>query len=903
MIETTASPDVEDKNTSKYYYTIRYAILGAVFGLMFPIVATLIVLFETGTPISLSAVAAAHYFEPLLWIIDTAPVFLGFFAAMAGRREDRLQKSRRQLKEHVSSLEERVTSTSRDLDRAVEVGHTVTHVSDLEEMLAQAVELIRSSFELYYVQVYLLDDGSHQLTLGAGTGDVGRALVGQNHKLPLSLGSIVGSAAVEKQTIVVPNTATSEVHQPNPYLPDTCSEMAMPLLIGEQVVGVIDLQSDEPGKLTAEKLPVLEAVAGQLAIAIQNARLVAEATRARADIEVQVRRIAQSGWQDFLNAVERNEHIGYAYESGNIVPIEDALSIQTDSDALTIPILVTGAPIGSIQIQGRKNQPWSRDEKEIASAVAEQIARQVESMRLLAEADYYRTEAEEASRRLTREGWEEYLTEHEPQEGGFVYDLNRVNPLTAEPNGDKSAGTTLAQALMVRGEAVGRLEVTQAQDMDDGATELVAAVAEQLSAHLESLRLSEQTERALANTERQAQRLAVLNELSQALAGAATIEDVYKITALKLNQIIPSNRISIAIVSSGGDSFEILALHGEKGATKVGDVKLTEGSALAKAVTQQRVVTVNQSGEGGLPGIESFMVAPLTAGGQTFGTLNIGQNKPDAFDDRDRGLLLQVASLLASTLESQRLFDETVHRADELAVISQTAQARASELAILNEMGQALTSLTDVESIMNTVHNHTARLMDANSFYIALFDAERNEVDFRFFGDKEEIDESMLQRRAGNGITEYVIRTQEPLLISDNMAKRIKELGIELHGKTAMSWLGVPMMTGDRVAGVMAVQNFRRESAYDDHHRDLLSTVANQAAIAIDNARLFEQAQSRARHEQLLREISARVRSSVDVDSVMRTAAQEVGRALGRQTFVYLGDSDDGHPVEAVEEK
>lgn len=902
MNETATRPSAGVDNKSKYYYTIRYAIFGVTFGLLFPTAGTFIVLLENGIPISLSTAFAIHYFEPLLWIIDTAPLFLGLCAALVGRREDRLQETKRQLEDLVGSLEKRITVRERDLDRAVEVGHTMTQVSNLDEMLAQAVELIRSSFELYYAQVFLLDSGGRNLVLRAGTGNIGRALVNQNQRLSIGFGSIVGTAALEKQTLVVANTATSKEYQPNPYLPDTSSEIAMPLLLGDQLVGVLDLHSDETGKLTAQNLPALEAVAGQLAIAVQNAHLVAEATAARAEIENRARRITRRRWQDFLNAVERSEYIGFSFEANNIKSLDQPLSDYIGNNTVSAPILVTGETVGSLQVDGDKNRNWSRDERELVTAVAEQVAIQVESLRLLAEADYYRAEAEEATRRLTREVWEEYLFKQQPYRGGYSYDQSRVDPLIAQPNGDIPDEAMLAHPLTVRGETIGRLEVAEVKDLDEEATELVAAVAQQLSSHLEKLRLAEQTERALAETEEQAKRLVVLNELSQALASAATLDDIYKITAIKTDQIIPTTRISIAVLSSNKERFKVFALHGEKGVTKVGDVPSTKGSILTMAVEEKRVVSKKQSGDRGLPGIESFMVAPLTAGGQTFGTLNVGHSKPNAFDNRDERLLLQVASLLAATLESQRLLSETVHRAEELAVISQTAQSRADEMAILNEMGQALTSLTDMPSIMNTVYYHTSRLMDSSSFFMALYDAERDEVEINIFGEGEEIDSKSLRRRTGNGITEFVIRARKPLLIQDDMAAKVEELGIELQGGRAKSWLGVPMTTGDQVIGIVAVQSFDRTFAFDDHHKDLLSAVANQAAIAIENVHLFEQAQARAQRERILREITARVRSSADVDSVMRTAAQEVGRALGRQTFVYLGEDDDELPATPLEE-
>jgi GAF domain-containing protein len=289
------------------------------------------------------------------------------------------------------------------------------------------------------------------------------------------------------------------------------------------------------------------------------------------------------------------------------------------------------------------------------------------------------------------------------------------------------------------------------------------------------------------------------------------------------------------------------------------------------------------------------------AGGRTFGTLNVGNSSPNAFDQQDEGLLLQVASLVATTFESRRLFLETQERAEELAVISQLAQSRADELAILNQMGQELTSLADIKSLLSSVHHHVSRLMEVENYYLAIYDESLDMVDIHMFGEGEEIDPASLKRKGGQGITEYVIRTNQSLLFEDNVAERVAELGVELYGRVAESWVGVPMTSGNQVIGMMAVQNFTKPGIYGEHERELLTAVANQTAIAIENSNLFEQEQARARREQILREITARVRGSTDVDTVMRTAAQEVGRALGRQTFVYLSDGEEENPNESNE--
>ncbi len=130
-------------------------------------------------------------------------------------------------------------------------------------------------------------------------------------------------------------------------------------------------------------------------------------------------------------------------------------------------------------------------------------------------------------------------------------------------------------------------------------------------------------------------------------------------------------------------------------------------------------------------------------------------------------------------------------------------------------------------------------------------------------------------------------------------------IDVDFEGPFAKSWLGVPIVSSQNILGAIVVQNLATNEIFSLHHRDLLEAVASQAAIALENARLFEQIQARARRERILRQVTARVRATADVDSILRTAAKEVGRALGRQSFVYLGNGDpesDDKPHDSIEE-
>ena len=196
---------------------------------------------------------------------------------------------------------------------------------ELNEMLKDAAELIREFFDLYYVQVYLVNSSSDRTSyLQSGTGHVGKELMGRSHRLPFNTDSINGRAAIEKNSVVISDTTASATFKPNPLLPNTRSEMAVPLLIGDKVVGVLDMQSEHAGSLSTDILPAFEALAGQLAIAIQNATFLAETEQARAEVEAQARRLTRANWTDYLDAIHKPEETGFVFEQNKITPLTQA---------------------------------------------------------------------------------------------------------------------------------------------------------------------------------------------------------------------------------------------------------------------------------------------------------------------------------------------------------------------------------------------------------------------------------------------------------------------------------------------------------------------------------------------------------------------------------------------------
>lgn len=173
-----------------------------------------------------------------------------------------------------------------------------------------------------------------------------------------------------------------------------------------------------------------------------------------------------------------------------------------------------------------------------------------------------------------------------------------------------------------------------------------------------------------------------------------------------------------------------------------------------------------------------------------------------------------------------------------LAFTGRRLGRRVKELDSLRAVGQTLSASLDVETILQAIYDQVATLMPAQNSYIALYDPETDEVSFPLAVENGERVQ-WRSRRAGNGLTEHVLRTRAPLLICKQVEPAVKALGLDHIGRPAACWLGVPLTAGLEPLGVIAVQSLTEPEAYDASHQEVLATIAAQAAVAIQNARLY----------------------------------------------------------------
>jgi signal transduction histidine kinase len=259
-----------------------------------------------------------------------------------------------------------------------------------------------------------------------------------------------------------------------------------PLVSTGQTIGSMYIEADSEKGWDPEEEQLANTVAQQVSQQIQSLRLLASAEQARAEAEEATRRFMHESWASYMDAIHQHERVGYAYDQASVTPFLDD-SGTDDSHLETVKVM--DEQIGTIALKDDPSRPLTDSDKQLAAAVANQIAQQVENIRLLADASRARAEAEEANRRLTREGWEGYSARRKDDSLSFAYDTVKVSPV-----GDSSLPDKLAHSvpLEVRGEAIGQLAVAGDDKLPQEALDLAAAIAAQTSTHLETLRLAEE---------------------------------------------------------------------------------------------------------------------------------------------------------------------------------------------------------------------------------------------------------------------------------------------------------------------------------------------------------------------------------------------------------------------------
>jgi len=301
-----------------------------------------------------------------------------------------------------SALIQRVENRALQFQTVAQVSRATSSILDLDELIQQVVDVIQERFDLYYVGLFLTEESAEQAAaqdrwaiLRAGTGEAGRQMIAQGHRLKVDDASMVGWAVAHRQARIALDVgdAGEVVRFDNPLLPDTRSEMALPLISRGEVIGALDAQSIRSEAFSDEDVEVLQTMADQVALAIGNARLFQQAQESLEAERRAYGELSREGWQRLL---QTRTDLSFTYDERGLIPATDAIephmrvATQTgaaavavdDERAVALPVKVRDQVIGVIDVHKPEQGAWTKEQIALLETLTEQLGLALESARL-----------------------------------------------------------------------------------------------------------------------------------------------------------------------------------------------------------------------------------------------------------------------------------------------------------------------------------------------------------------------------------------------------------------------------------------------------------------------------------------------------------------------------------------
>lgn len=282
------------------------------------------------------------------------------------------------------------TRHNRDMQIITYIGRETATLYEIDPLMQRSIELICNELGFYHAQIFLVDDARVNAVLVQSRGEAGQQLLAQGHQLAIGSDSIIGMVTSQGTPVVVNNTATdASVHGFNPLLPNTRAEMALPLAIGSEIIGAIDIQSTEADVFRDEYLSTFQLIADQLAVAIYNAQLRNQTNQRIDQINQLNRQLTRQAWTQTENSLGLD--INYTY---NLMDIDTTSQPEQLEGTLAAPITIRGEVIGTLNASPPEGLAFSDGDQAIIRGVAERVALAIENARLFQETQVVLSETE-----------------------------------------------------------------------------------------------------------------------------------------------------------------------------------------------------------------------------------------------------------------------------------------------------------------------------------------------------------------------------------------------------------------------------------------------------------------------------------------------------------------------------
>jgi GAF domain-containing protein/ActR/RegA family two-component response regulator len=739
---------------------------------------------------------------------------------------------------HNARLYTQAQDRSRQLHTAAEVSRAASSILDPNPLIAQTVNLIRERFGLYYVGLFLVDkDGiwtrepGKWAVLRAGTGDAGRIQIEREHKLESGGTSMIGQCISTAQPQISQQIGEEDQHFANPLLPETRSEMALPLISRGQVIGAMTIQSTEAAAFSDEDIAILQTMADQVGNALLNANLF-DQTQARAE-ELAVLNEMSRRLTSTVDIDDMTRNI-YLFTSRLIDTSTFFLALYDHStNQIDYPLAI------------EDNQEITIPSRRKGQGLTEHVINSREPL-------------------LIQEDINGWLGRHGVD----------LIPIGSETE-NQIAESWLGVPMLVGDQARGVIGVQHndpfhynQQDLD-----LLVAIASQGAIAFQNASL-------FAETRQRTEDLAILNEMSRELATLLDINMVFNTVYEYTSRLMDTTNFFIALYESENQEIsnpyeilnnEVVDVSNRVLGSELSDYVIRNRSPLllnGEDILQQELdLGIERVAPGEELPPKSWLGVPMMIGERVLGVISVQSlSTPFLYKERHRDLLGSIASQVAITIQNTYLFEQTEQQLSDLMAIQQTT----TELSAAITLDDVITTL--LENLVTSVQADTVSmffLQGNNLIRMGMFPFPEDEGEL---GQTISLDDYPLTKNAIETRRPMALAADDPRL-HEQTRKAFTTSGISAN-------MTVPLIGPEGALGTLSINRKHPSPLFNEQEINLLDTLANQAAISLQNARLFEQIQQRSEELQLINRVVSQVAASLDLKESLQIIANELGIAI-----------------------
>jgi GAF domain-containing protein len=643
------------------------------------------------------------------------------------------------------------------------------------------------------------------------------------------------------------------------------SAVFVPLVTGDRVAGIISLQDIERENAFGESdVRLLETLASSMSVALENARLFDETQRLLKETEQRAAELAiinsvQAGMASSLDMQAIYDLVGgKVHETFPEAQMVEILTYDRTEDLFRPRFVIEKG-------QRYEIPPWK------PIGFRKHVLATCQPMVINRDAE--RLAAEFGNPLISGERAKSYL---------FV-------PMMS---GTEAAGI------------LGLEHIDREEAFSDADVRLLQTLANSMSVALENARLFDETQRLLKETEQRAAELAIINSVQQGLATELDLQAMYNLVGDKIREIFDAQIVNIRIYHAATDtmSYPYVVQRGER--VSIADTQVNNNGLAGEILRTGKPLLLDHDlvaragalGSVLLPGYpawpKTWLGVPIITGGHVTGILTIENFDVEyAYGESDVSLLSTLASSMGVALENARLF--------------KAEQQRAAELSIINSVQEGLASNLDMQAIYELVGGRIQEIFQAHSVSIVMHDPVEDTFTGRYY--YEQGQRAPLPGAIRSfGFRKRVLQTRKALIVNRDVERLAAEYGNPVYiGEMPRSCVFVPLLVGERVTGIISLQDLQREDAYADADVRLLTTLANSMSVALENARLFDETQrllmeTEARKNELaiLNSVGEAIAKTLDVRAVTRIVGDTLLGIFNAETVIIMLLNRQSHLLE-----